>query len=87
MAVHKPIKFREPGISEYAKSKLNKFISQHSYTYSTTKVLFALALAGGILTTAVIAPGIFHAVEKRKIRQKKEKQERYLFARASKKKQ
>ncbi len=77
MPIHKPIKFREANAPQYAKDKLTRFISVHPHTYSAAKALLALAVLGGVISTAVAAPGIFHAVGKWRARRSAEKKERY----------
>lgn len=77
MSRHKPIRFREPNIPEYAKEKLKSFIAQHPVTYSASKVIMALVISGGVLTTAVAFPGLFHMIGKASLKREREQRERY----------
>ncbi|MEK7162573.1 MAG: hypothetical protein AAB730_01825 [Patescibacteria group bacterium] len=77
MPKHKPIRFRNPRISEEIKERLKAFIAKHPYAGSTAKAVIATALLGGILTTAVVAPGAVGALGKYLSARKKARNERY----------
>ena len=61
MPRYSPIKFKEPPLSAKAKEYLTCFINKHPVAASTTKALFALAIFGGILTAASVAPNVIGA--------------------------
>lgn len=75
--VHKPICFKEPGISDLLKERLEDYIYTHPKTYSATKVLFALVAVGGALTFAAAAPGLVGVLGKSYFAQKRDRRERY----------
>lgn len=58
MPKHRPIYFKEPKFSEESKNKLKDFIEKHPVATSATKALLAVAILGGVLTLAAIAPGL-----------------------------
>ncbi|OGF64153.1 hypothetical protein A2661_00195 [Candidatus Giovannonibacteria bacterium RIFCSPHIGHO2_01_FULL_45_24] len=83
MPKHKPIYFADPKISDEIKDRVKEFVAKHPIASSTIKALFATAILGGVLTVAVVAPGIAAIAGKGLARAKKDKQERYqkLWAR------
>lgn len=77
MPKHRPIYFKEPKFSEESKNKLKDFIERHPVATPATKALLATAILGGVLTLAVVAPGLTRLASQYKNSKKNNERERY----------
>lgn len=77
MPKHRPIRFKEPEGLEELKLRVNEFTQKHPVATSAMKVVLALALAGGVITVAVAAPGITTLFGRERYSRNKELKDRY----------
>lgn len=79
MPKHAPIYFSQYSFPAEDKNRLKKFIEKHPLVSSIGKVVLATAVLGGVLSLAIVAPGIVNLVGKSiaKNRNHKDTKERY----------
>ncbi|OGZ30069.1 MAG: hypothetical protein A2931_03765 [Candidatus Niyogibacteria bacterium RIFCSPLOWO2_01_FULL_45_48] len=77
MPKSKPLRFKSPDLPEKIKEQFKKFINDHPTTTSAAKVLFGLAVFGGVLTAAVVVPGVVSTIGRSTNNRKVEERKRY----------
>jgi virulence-associated protein VapD len=79
MSKHTPIYFRGNYFSIEDKNRLKKFTEKHPVASSIGKAILAAAIMGGVLTLAVVAPGIVNIANKigKNKNNSEERKERY----------
>lgn len=77
MPKHRPIHFKDPNITEQYKAQIKRFVDKHSMATSVSKAILAIALLGGAITVAFVAPGLVKTLGKNAAVNKREQKERY----------
>ena len=77
MPKYRPILFLESPLLRKEKYQIEKFIKKHPVARSAIKAVLALAVIGGAITIAAVAPGVLAVFGKTKPKHDKEKRERY----------
>ncbi|MFC1751615.1 hypothetical protein ACFLY5_00525, partial [Patescibacteria group bacterium] len=76
MPKHKPTKF-ESSLSPTIRKQLKEILDENKKAKTVINMTLALIAAGGILTTAVVAPGIVGELSRMRTRNRKAKYEEY----------
>ncbi|MDP3935268.1 MAG: hypothetical protein Q8Q46_03580 [Candidatus Giovannonibacteria bacterium] len=77
MPKHHPIYFKDPNITDQYKAQIKRFVDKHPTAASVSKAVLAVALLGGAITVAFVAPGLVKILGKNAAAHKREQKERY----------
>ena len=77
MPKHRPIRFKDSGLSEEVRTRVKEFTEKHPIASSTASAVLASAIIGGVITVAAVAPGAVWLFGKTISARRREKRERY----------